>query len=858
MDAYITQGLTHALYQTTRFLSGGETTEGDDSHSAFGVHIEFEDLYHSILFFSLIYVSGKFATIVLRMPSLVGEIIAGVILGPMLLDFVPNALAFVMLGEIGLILLVVEAGIEIDLATIRLIGGRGVLIAIVGSVLPIAIGVGIAFALGTDTKGSIAAGCCFGPTSLGIAMNILRGAKIINTPVGQMIVAAAIIDDMIALIILSQLKGLVGTITAAGVLIPVVSALSFLIIGGWIAVFKFPPLFERFVLSRVPTDRKGYVSLGTVFLLLIALMPATQYSKASPLMGAFIAGLAFCSDHEAHNQFVSQFKRVLQWLMRIFFAASIGFQVPIKHFANGTVIWQGMVFLIALLGKIAVGFMVPNFTQHRRFTNLHLRDCLITSFSMAAEGEFAFVIAVFSVDKGLISQDLYASIVFAVLLSTILAPFGLKLIISRYNKIAVLNLRKAEEMEIERSMSLTKMDDIEQQLSAGINKSTVFLCIQTQSDSQWGLLYRIMNTMGKLKLEIIDHRTWNPRGINTTVVNEIYAKDSIRTSETEEESELSLQDRLLEVQKILLETINQPDTAKVKVHRWFPGVIEEIVEEITEVEENGIIITRTKKKVNLKQEIASEVASLLEKKKEMQLKATTGRNASDILGKNGQSAEPANGSTAVEQPKVAKPAAPRRKMVKTRSTPVIGGDLFSQQTPSIPATVVESKLPAIDEDQDIVVELPPNMSSPSTVKPKTRTVRIKSKSTNAIGGGLFGDDGSTSPASSGVGGREVPLNMEGPIFRYGKPLAAAKEVEAQLIVDGGTYKIIVNQGALSRIMKDAETSQRFSSAHPARLAPRDLRYRGTQQKVSYDTALEGFVRRDVSKQNLGYDESKMR
>jgi Kef-type K+ transport system membrane component KefB len=109
--------------------------------------------------------------------------------------------------------------------------------------------------------------------------------------------------------------------------------------------------------------------------------------------------------------------------MRIFFAASIGFQVPIKDFGNGVVIWQGLVFTAALIGKIAVGFMVPNFNQTERFTGSHLRDCLIVAFSMAAEGEFAFVIAVFNVDSGLISKDIYASIVLAVLLSTIVPPF---------------------------------------------------------------------------------------------------------------------------------------------------------------------------------------------------------------------------------------------------------------------------------------------------------------------------------------------------------------------------------------------------------------------------------------------------
>merc|ERR1712151_335195 len=104
---------------------------------------------------------------------------------------------------------------------------------------------------------------------------------------------------------------------------------------------------------------RGKVELAIMMSFLVVMMPATYYAKASYLMGAFVSGLGFCTSHDLHEVFVRQFKRVLCWLMRIFFAASIGFQVPIKDFGDTTVIWQGCVFTLALMGKIAVGFMVP-------------------------------------------------------------------------------------------------------------------------------------------------------------------------------------------------------------------------------------------------------------------------------------------------------------------------------------------------------------------------------------------------------------------------------------------------------------------------------------------------------------------
>ena len=193
------------------------------------------DLYDTIIFLVCVYLMGQFACRALKMPNLVGEIVAGILLGPPLADFVPNPEAWVLLGEIGLILLVLEAGIDIDVSTLKLIGARGFLIAFIGSVLPIGIGICLAIALqGTsDIKSSIAAGAVFGPTSLGIgtscskelmtffhaililsdvpshfshpcapscyvhltiwtALNILRGGGVLNTPVGQLIISAAV------------------------------------------------------------------------------------------------------------------------------------------------------------------------------------------------------------------------------------------------------------------------------------------------------------------------------------------------------------------------------------------------------------------------------------------------------------------------------------------------------------------------------------------------------------------------------------------------------------------------------------------------------------------------------------------
>lgn len=144
-------------------------------------------------------------------------------------------------------------------------------------------------------------------------------------------------------------------------------------------------LLENYVFKQnMSSETRGNLALAIMLGLVLGMMQATHYTRSSHLMGAFISGLVFCTDHDLHLNFVSQFKRTLQWLMRIFFACTIGFQVPIQNFGKGKVLWQGFVFTLALLGKFGVGVLVPNFSMSPRFNGTHLRDCLIVGCSMVS------------------------------------------------------------------------------------------------------------------------------------------------------------------------------------------------------------------------------------------------------------------------------------------------------------------------------------------------------------------------------------------------------------------------------------------------------------------------------------------
>ena len=208
------------------------------------------------------------------MPSLFGEIISGFLIGPPLADFVPFPESFVLIGEIGLIMLLLEAGIDIDVAQLKVSGVRAVLIAFAGAFGALAVGMAIAYGMGVKSwQAAMALGATFSPTSLAVASNALNAGNVLNTPVGQLIVAACVIDDVIGLVIMSMLEILVDTEAKMyQYFMPLVSAVVFLSCLGYFAIFLMPRFLNR-LNSRLPETWHTPVSFAIMIILLMAYMP---------------------------------------------------------------------------------------------------------------------------------------------------------------------------------------------------------------------------------------------------------------------------------------------------------------------------------------------------------------------------------------------------------------------------------------------------------------------------------------------------------------------------------------------------------------------------------------------------------
>jgi len=255
----------------------------------------FSDLLPLFLFLLAVWTAGRIIKAT-GGPALVGEIIAGCLLGPPLANFAPEHRGIMLVGDMALALLMIEAGLDIDVSLLSQVGPRGLAVALTGTALPLGMGFGFGLAFGFNWRAALAAGCVLQPTSLAIVLGVLKSGGTLNTPSGQVIVAAAAIDDVIAVVLLSELQAL-EDLKIKDLLIPVVSAVLLLVIVGFFAIAIVPPLLGKVILPRLPPQHTENALLMMIFLLSIGLMSIADKVKSSYLLGALMSGLSFSTVH---------------------------------------------------------------------------------------------------------------------------------------------------------------------------------------------------------------------------------------------------------------------------------------------------------------------------------------------------------------------------------------------------------------------------------------------------------------------------------------------------------------------------------------------------------------------------------
>lgn len=391
---------------------------------------------------AIILISTKFLGLLMRklgLPQVLGSILAGILIGPAIWSqFIPNNQFFPLnseviesFSEIGVILVLFSTGLETNLDELKKIGLKAFLIALGGVVVPLILGtlIGLIFVY-PDHNNIIEAifiGVIICATSVGITVETLRELGKLNNKVGTIIVSAAIIDDVIGIVILTVFMSLAGGGSEqSGVLSlinpngnPVISILWMLVyfviavIGG----FLISKLFKKIAASHPDTHRLPVYSLAICFLYAVV---AESVFGVADITGAYIAGVVLSTNNRA-AEYVDKKVTVGSYLIfgPIFFA-NIGMKISFAGMSVD-VLWFGLAFVaVAIISKIIGCGAVA------KICKFDFKDSLRIGVGMIARGEVALVVAQKGINAGLMSHTNLSVVVMLVLVSSVLAPLLLK------------------------------------------------------------------------------------------------------------------------------------------------------------------------------------------------------------------------------------------------------------------------------------------------------------------------------------------------------------------------------------------------------------------------------------------------
>ena len=354
----------------------------------------------------------------LGQPAVLGELLAGVLLGPSVLGLVPLTGGVLLLAEIGVILLLFEVGLETDLAELARVGGPALAVALAGMALPFLGGFFLTRAVGQPALTAIFVGAALTATSIGITARVLSELKVLATREGQIILGAAVADDVLGLVVLAVVARIAGS---GGVDTALVLRATGLAVGFLAVALALGIPLGRWLIGIVGrANVRGVLGAASVaFALLVAL--AAKKAGSAEIVGAFATGLVLARTNRRHD--ISQaVKPVVDVFAPLFFVA-VGAQVDVA-LVNPFVAGNRASLLLALgltlvgfLGKFAAGFCAWG----------KVRRAFIGA-GMVPRGEVGLIFASLGKATGMLPEGVFVAVVLAVFATTFLAPPLMKLL----------------------------------------------------------------------------------------------------------------------------------------------------------------------------------------------------------------------------------------------------------------------------------------------------------------------------------------------------------------------------------------------------------------------------------------------
>ena len=378
---------------------------------------------------AIIILAAKFMGLVAkkcRIPAVAGEIVAGLIIGPCLLGWVKPSDFISQMAEIGVILIMFSAGLETNLKELKKTGIKALIIACFGVAVPL-VGGALLYAgfYGSDGPGSesffraLFIGCIMTATSVSITVESLKEMGHLQGTIGQTILSAAIIDDVIGIIVLTFVLGMKDPANNPGIVI--LKTVAFLVLALLFGIV-FYQIFKKIDARYPHTRRIPIIGLGLCFILSYI---AEKYFGIADITGAYIAGIILCNVRDA--EYIDRKVSINSYMIfaPIFFVG-IGLKTDFSHIVVDMILFSVLFVLVACLGKI-IGCGIISKCMRFSWT-----DSLKIGVGMMTRGEVALIITNKGMNLGIIDSSYFTAVILLIIVSSISVPIILKLLYSKF------------------------------------------------------------------------------------------------------------------------------------------------------------------------------------------------------------------------------------------------------------------------------------------------------------------------------------------------------------------------------------------------------------------------------------------
>lgn len=418
--------------------------------------------YHFLMDLALILLSTKILGLVaqkFQMPQVVGALIAGLILSPAGLGLLSETEFTAQLSELGVIVLMFSAGMGTDIKELKNSGKAGFMVAVLGVVVPFLMGTALAW--GADELGliettgfleSVFIGTILTATSVSITVETLKEMKKLETKVGNTILAAALIDDVLGLVALTLVCSLAGGDESIGmVLLKIAGFFAFAFVVGFAANRVFCWMLKR---------QHGWAShRNSVFAFVLCLVMAycaEEFFGVADITGAYAAGLAVaCTPKGTYIQ--TKYNPLGYLLLTPVFFASIGINVQITGLTGGMLAFSLLLLLlISIISKLlgcGLGAKACHFST---------RESIQVGAGMACRGEVALIVANRGLSMGVLSSAMMTPVVITVVCGTILTPILLKLSFRGHQESELVQNNIADRMAKHRQLDIITQQLLQQ------------------------------------------------------------------------------------------------------------------------------------------------------------------------------------------------------------------------------------------------------------------------------------------------------------------------------------------------------------------------------------------------------------